>query len=99
MAIADKYNEAKSQVGEAVLFFEMGDFYEAMFDDAKLTSKLLGLTLVSRDRDGQIPMTGFPRHQLDAYANKLQAKGHSVAVGRMNDKSGKIGFEVIREKA
>lgn len=97
MSLADNYNKAKSQVGEAVLFFEMGDFYEALYGDAELTAKKLGLTLVSRNRDNPVPMTGFPRHQLDAYANKLQALGYSVAVASMT--GGKVEPKIIREKA
>ena len=34
-----------------ILFFRLGDFYEMFFDDAKLVSKELDLTLTTRDRN------------------------------------------------
>jgi DNA mismatch repair protein MutS len=56
----------------------MGDFYETFEDDAEVVSRVLGLTLTSRDKT--IPMAGFPHHQLDAYLRKLLHGGHRVAV-------------------
>ena len=62
----------------------MGDFYELLFDDAKVCSKILGLTLISRDRlkNGvdSVAMAGFPYHQLEGYIAKLLHAGKKVAV-------------------
>jgi len=69
----------KSQ-GNAILLFEMGDFYEMFFGHAEMASKYLGLTLVSRSRTEDIPMVGFPRHQLDGYIAKLVQAGFKVSV-------------------
>ena len=74
------YERAKRTCGNALLLFRMGDFYELYFDDATTAAEILGLTLVSRDRDGKIPMAGFPHHQLDRYLAKLVKAGHKIAV-------------------
>ena len=62
-----QYFEAKARQPDALVFFRMGDFYELFYDDAKTASRLLGLTLTSRDKgENPIPMAGFPHHQLES---------------------------------
>ena len=76
-----QYDTAKSQCGDALLFFRMGDFYELFYDDAKIAANELGLTLTSRDKsENPIPMAGFPHHQLDTYLGRLIKAGFRVAV-------------------
>ncbi|MFQ5414988.1 MAG: DNA mismatch repair protein MutS [Phycisphaerae bacterium] len=76
-----QYVEQKRRVGDAVLLFRMGDFYETFYDDAVLCSKVLGLTLTSRSKgDNPVPLAGIPYHALDNYLNKLVAAGHKVAI-------------------
>ena len=76
-----QYHDAKAACGDALLFFRMGDFYELFFEDAKMASRTLGLTLTSRDKgENPIPMAGFPHHQLEGYLGKLIKKGCRVAV-------------------
>lgn len=73
-----QYREAKTAHPGMIVLFRMGDFYETFDADAELTSRLLGLTLTSRDK--QIPMAGFPHHQLESYLKKLLQSGQRVAV-------------------
>jgi len=77
-----QYHEAKAACGDALLLFRMGDFYELFCEDAKLASRVLGLTLTSRDKDSDNPtaMAGFPHHQLDGYLQKLIRAGYRAAV-------------------
>ncbi len=76
-----QYEEAKAASGDAILFFRMGDFYELFHEDAKTASRVLGLTLTSRDKgENPIPMAGFPHHQLEGYLAKLVRQGFRVAV-------------------
>ena len=75
-----QYHEAKSEVGDALLLFRMGDFYELFHEDAEVAAKHLGLTLTQRDKKNAIPMAGFPYHQLDSYLGKLIKSGFRVAV-------------------
>ena len=59
----------------------MGDFYELFFEDAKLASKVLGITLTSRSKgEGAIPMAGVPHHAADSYIRRLIKAGHKVAI-------------------
>jgi DNA mismatch repair protein MutS len=67
---------------EAVLFFQMGDFYELFFEDATLVAPLLELTLTSRQKlDNQpVPMCGVPLSAGENYITRLVQMGHKVAV-------------------
>jgi DNA mismatch repair protein MutS len=73
-----QYRDAKAKHPDMLLFFRMGDFYELFETDAQTAHKVLGLTLTSRDKE--MPMAGFPHHQLESYLQKLLKAGHRVAV-------------------
>jgi DNA mismatch repair protein MutS len=77
-----QYNEIKSRNPDTVLLYRMGDFYELFDDDAKIASKVLGLTLTSRNHGGKdaTPLAGFPYHALDRYANRLVKAGYKIAI-------------------
>jgi DNA mismatch repair protein MutS len=73
-----QYREAKERHPGMLLLFRMGDFYELFDADAEVASKILGLTLTSRDKT--VPMAGFPHHALEGYLQKLLQSGHRVAI-------------------
>src|SRR5438876_6980189 len=73
-----QYREAKARHPGMLLLFRMGDFYELFNDDAELVSRVLGLTLTSRDKT--VPMAGFPHHALASHLRKLLQAGHRVAI-------------------
>lgn len=77
-----QYQEIKDKHRDAILFFRMGDFYEMFFDDAVRASKILEITLTSRDKrnDNPIPMCGIPYHAADSYLPRLISAGHRVAI-------------------
>ena len=77
-----QYMDIKSQNPNHILFFRLGDFYEMFFDDAKVASKVLDLTLTTRGKhlDTKIPLAGFPHHQLDNYLPRIVKAGYKVAV-------------------
>jgi DNA mismatch repair protein MutS len=60
----------------------MGDFYEMFFDDAKVASKILEITLTSRERGEKerVPLCGVPCHAAAPYITKLIDKGYKVAI-------------------
>jgi DNA mismatch repair protein MutS len=61
----------------------MGDFFETFEEDAKIASKVLGITLTRRGTAGDaedIPLAGFPHHALDTYLPKLVRAGYRVAI-------------------
>ena len=96
-----QFHAAKQRHPDALLFFRMGDFYELFFDDAKIASRDLGLTLTSRSKgENAIPMAGVPVRALDGYLKRLVQKGHRVAIcEQMQDPSeakGVVERQVIR---
>ncbi len=62
--------------------FRLGDFYEMFFDDAKMVSRELELTLTGRDAGAKerVPMCGVPHHAVKAYIQRLIDNGHKVAI-------------------
>ncbi len=76
-----QYVEQKKRVGDAILLFRMGDFYETFYEDAVECSKLLGIALTSRDKGkNPIPLAGIPYHALEGYLAKLVKAGKKVAI-------------------
>ncbi|MDE6758569.1 MAG: DNA mismatch repair protein MutS [Clostridia bacterium] len=76
------YLTLKKKYEDAIVFFRLGDFYEMFFDDAKLASKELDLTLTGRNcgLEERAPMCGVPYHAADGYIAKLVQKGYKVAI-------------------
>lgn len=81
-SMMQQYLNLKAQHKDCILFFRLGDFYEMFFDDAKTASRELELTLTGRDcgLEERAPMCGVPHHAVDAYVEKLIAKGYKVAI-------------------
>ena len=77
-----QYLAIKAQHQDAILFFRMGDFYEMFYDDARVASEVLGLTLTSRahGKSSAVPLAGFPFHALDSYLTKMVKAGYRVAI-------------------
>ncbi len=78
-----QYLETKAQYPHALLLYRMGDFYELFFEDAKLASQLLDITLTRRGQDKagkEIPMAGVPFHAADSYMARMIAKGQTVVI-------------------
>lgn len=77
-----QYAEIKSQYPDVILFYRMGDFYELFYDDARTASDVLGLTLTKRNngKEGDVPLAGFPHHQLENYLSRMTRAGYRVAV-------------------
>ena len=77
-----QYMEIKRQYADTILFYRLGDFYEMFFDDAKIASKELELTLTGRScgLEERAPMCGVPFHSADSYIAKLVQKGYKVAI-------------------
>jgi DNA mismatch repair protein MutS len=77
-----QYAEVKERYPDCILFFRMGDFYEMFFEDAVTASRILEITLTSRNKNSRdaIPLCGVPYHAGGAYIAKLIARGFKVAV-------------------
>lgn len=77
-----QYNQIKQKYPDTILLFRLGDFFETFNEDAKITAKVCGITLTRRNNGaaGEMPLAGFPQHQLDNYLPKLVRAGYRVAV-------------------
>lgn len=77
-----QYFKIKEQYPDTILFFRLGDFYEMFFDDAKLVSRELELTLTGRDcgLSERAPMCGVPFHSYETYLARLVSRGYKVAI-------------------
>lgn len=73
----EQWNHCKEKAKDALLFFRLGDFYEAFYEDAKVIAKELSLTLTKRQ---SIPMCGVPFHTCESYIDKLVNKGYKIAI-------------------
>ena len=78
-----QWREIKARHPDALVFFRVGDFYELFNEDAVEGSKLLDLTLTSRNNGGsKAPLAGIPAHALDNYLRRLVSFGKRVAIRR-----------------
>ena len=77
-----QYLDMKDQYPGMILFFRLGDFYEMFFEDAKLVSRELELTLTGKScgMEERAPMCGVPFHSAETYINRLIEKGYKVAI-------------------
>ncbi len=98
----EQYFSLKKQYEGYLLFYRLGDFYEMFFDDAKIGSEVLELTLTGRDcgEDERAPMCGIPYHAVDTYIGRLVSAGYKIAIcEQMEDPAlakGLVKREVIR---
>lgn len=92
-----QWHECKKEAKGAILFFRLGDFYEAFEEDAKLVAKELELTLTQRQ---DYPMCGIPWHASDGYIERLVSRGYRVAiaeqVGDPNKAKGLVTRKLVR---
>ncbi len=78
----EHYRKTKQNYQDAILFYRLGDFYEMFDDDAIKASRLLDLTLTSKEcgKGERAPMCGVPYHAADNYIAKLVSFGEKVAI-------------------
>src|SRR4051812_19533916 len=80
--LMQQYREIKTRHQNALLFFRMGEFYEMFYDDAEIASRVLGLTLTSRNNGGaaEVPLAGIPVKAAGDYVRRLVTQGFRVAI-------------------
>jgi DNA mismatch repair protein MutS len=91
-----QYLQIKSEYPDALLLYQIGDFYETFDEDAYITARELQIVLTSRSYgDERVPLAGIPLHALENYVGKLIARGYKVAIcdqltrpGKSNDRDG-----------
>ena len=97
--LMQQYNALKKQHPAALLLFRLGDFYELFYDDAVTASRLLQITLTSRNKEKgeRIPMCGVPYHAAENYIARLIRAGHKVAICEQMEAPGP-GKKLVRRE-
>lgn len=77
-----QYFRTKEENPDCILFFRVGDFFEAYGQDAEIFARESEITLTSKDAGSgnKIPMAGVPFFAVDQYLNSLVSKGYRVAI-------------------
>ncbi|MFN0064612.1 MAG: DNA mismatch repair protein MutS [Chlamydiales bacterium] len=92
-----QWDSCKKAAGDMLLFFRMGDFYEAFHEDASIIAEVLELTLTKR---GGVSMCGVPWHTVEPYIDRLVQKGFCVAIAEqvedIKDANGLLHREIVR---
>ncbi|HXZ03778.1 MAG TPA: DNA mismatch repair protein MutS, partial [Ktedonobacteraceae bacterium] len=84
-----QYLQMKSQYPDAILFYQVGDFYETFDEDARVAARELQIVLTQRSYgDDKVPLAGVPLHALENYIGKLIRRGYKVAIC---DQVGEVG--------
>ena len=80
--VMQQYLRIKAEFPDKLLFYQMGDFYELFFDDARRANELLDISLTSRGQTNgrPIPMAGVPVHSAEGYLARLLRQGVSAAI-------------------
>ena len=93
-----QFLEIKENYKDCILFFRLGDFYEMFFEDAKIASSVLDLTLTARAKNSEnpIPMCGVPHHSSENYILKLNESGHKVAICEQVEQS--VDSKIVERK-
>lgn len=80
--LMEQYMKIKEEYKDCILFYRLGDFYEMFFEDAKICSKVLEITLTGKNcgMEERAPMCGVPYHAVDSYLSKMIANGYKVAI-------------------
>jgi DNA mismatch repair protein MutS len=96
--LMQQYDRLKSEYADALLFFQVGDFYELFFEDAEKASAFLAITLTKRGKSEgmDIPLCGIPVHALHHYLVKLIKGGFKVAIADQMTKP--IPGQVVERK-
>jgi DNA mismatch repair protein MutS len=80
--IRQQYLALKRQHPDAILLFQLGDFFESFEDDARTVATVCDVALTSREmgRSERLPMAGVPVHAADGYIARLVERGYHVAI-------------------
>src|SRR5438270_5652350 len=89
-----QYLHMKSQYPDAILLYQIGDFYETFDEDAHIASRELQIVLTRRSYadDEIVPLAGIPVHALENYVGKLVQRGYKVAIC---DQVGEVGKGIV----
>ncbi len=84
-----QYHDLCARYDDAIVLFQVGDFYETFCGAAERTARLLEVALTSReDSTGEYPMAGIPIDNAESYIEELLEAGYRVAVADQVEEPG-----------
>jgi DNA mismatch repair protein MutS len=77
-----QYLDIKAQHPDALLAYQVGDFFEFFDQDAQIAAQALQIALTRRayGPDERVPLAGVPTHAIETYTARLVAQGFKVAI-------------------
>ena len=90
------YSEIKNRNPDCVVFYQMGDFFEVMGDDAERVVKDLDLVITQRTVEGNesVDIVGIPSNRLEENFEKLRSLGYDVLLASLD--GGKRNEYILR---
>lgn len=85
--LMQEYFRLKDEHPDTIILYRIGEFLEAMGDDAEIVSQALELQLTRRmiSSDEDIKMCGFPASRLETNLNMLLDRGHKVGISNIDE--------------
>ena len=76
----EEYKILKEENPNTIVLFQIGNFYEVLFEDAKIVSEITGVVLTKRNfkGHGEVPSAGVPKHAINSYIKKLLANNYKI---------------------
>ena len=101
--IRRQYLTLKRQHPDAILFFQLGDFYETFEEDARLVAEVCDIALTSREmgKGERVPMAGVPIHAAEVYLGRLVERGYHIAICQQMEEpsaAARVGSTVVRRE-
>lgn len=80
--LLEQYQQIKNKYKDTLLLFRVGDFYEFYYEDAKVASTYLGITLTAKtiQKGVKVPLAGVPVKAAESYIAKLVKRGLKIAI-------------------
>ena len=99
--VMQEYFKIKDEHPDTIILFQIGDFYEAMGDDAVTVSQALSLHNTTRritDTE-RIDMCGFPSHRLETYADMLLDRDYNIGISSPNERESRNFILMTSDRA
>jgi len=99
--VMQEYFKIKDEHPDTIILFQIGDFYEAMGDDAVTVSQALSLHNTTRritDTE-RIDMCGFPPNRLETYTDMLLDRGYNIGISSPNERESRDFILMTSDRA
>ena len=99
--VMQEYFKIKDEHPDTIILFQIGDFYEAMGDDAITVSQVLSLHNTTRritDTE-RIDMCGFPSNRLETYTDMLLDRGYNIGISSPNERESRDFILMTSDRA